>query len=53
MNYKGFTICKHFDGWMVIVSYTERWLATSDADARQQVDEHLARMEKRKLRKAA
>lgn len=52
MNYKGFTICKHFGGWMVIVDCTEQWLATSEADARQQVDEHLARMERRKLREA-
>ena len=45
MNYKGFTIIRTCYGqWLVRVNMSEEWLADSEIDARQQVDDYLRRM---------
>lgn len=41
MSYKGFTIIHTPSGWIVVVDYFTRWLATDKEDAMQQVDEFL------------
>lgn len=49
MNYRGFSILySRADGWRVIVGNGFEFLATSEEDARQQVDEYIERKERMK-----